>query len=297
MAPLSGTGNESGGKHMHVATSGSRLVQEAKRAVRSILPRPVLNWREAQYYGRYGEVELHIVEYLCRADQDSIDVGANDGCYVHFMRKYSGRVHAFEPIPWMAERIAGKFGADVVVHECALATESGTAVLRIPVLDSMSIVGCASLSSRAAANYAAHDEITVRTERLDDIYAGNAGFIKIDVEGYEEAVLEGARNTIVRCQPRMLVEIEERVAAGRVRRIAGWFAELGYRGHFVFGKRLLPVVDFNAGAMQRPEDLPDLTASLKERQRFGRYVYNFLFFPGDEPADTLARIRDRIARL
>ncbi len=42
----------------------------------------VLNWREARFYAKYGEVELHLLDLLCRRDRDAIDVGANDGSYV-----------------------------------------------------------------------------------------------------------------------------------------------------------------------------------------------------------------------
>ena len=38
----------------------------------------------------------------------------------------------------------------------------------------------------------------------------NVGFIKIDVEGHEHAVLEGATKTIKRNMPNLLVEMEEK---------------------------------------------------------------------------------------
>ena len=48
-----------------MATALNELVREGKRAIKSILPQPVLNWREVQYYEKYGEIELHILEFLC----------------------------------------------------------------------------------------------------------------------------------------------------------------------------------------------------------------------------------------
>ena len=68
------------------AKAGGNLYRESRQALRSFCPQAVLNWREARFYARYGEVELHLLEFLCRRDQDAIDVGANDGSYVHYLR-------------------------------------------------------------------------------------------------------------------------------------------------------------------------------------------------------------------
>ena len=54
-------------------------------------------------------------------------------------------------------------------------------------------------------------------DRLDNVYRGRAGFIKIDVEGHEQAVLDGAVETIRRCKPRMLVEIDDRLSPADLR--------------------------------------------------------------------------------
>ena len=67
---------------------------DARHALRALCPQPLLNWREARFYGRYGEVELHLLEFLCRRDADAIDVGANDGSYVHYLRRQEGKCRA-----------------------------------------------------------------------------------------------------------------------------------------------------------------------------------------------------------
>src|SRR5215469_11866147 len=82
---------------------------EAKRVLRSLLPQPLLNWREARFYGRYGEVELHLLDILCQRDADSIDVGANDGCYIYYMRRHCRHIVAFEPMPALAKALRRKF--------------------------------------------------------------------------------------------------------------------------------------------------------------------------------------------
>ena len=52
-----------------------------------------------------------------------------------------------------------------------------------------------------------------------------------------------------------------------------------------------------AGLLQNPADLPDLTAPLQQRQRFGRYIYNFIFLPRDEPIETLRQMSKRLSEL
>lgn len=271
--------------------------REGKRTLKSMLPQPVLNWREMQYYEKYGEIELHVVDHLCRPSEDSIDIGAHDGCYVHFMKRHSRRVHAFEPIPWLAQNLHKKFSSGVIIKEIALSKEPGNTVLRLPVVNGKLVPGCSSISEQASSYYGQHQEIPVRMERLDDIYTGNVGFIKLDVEGHEEAVLEGAKQTILRCQPRMLVEIDERLAPNAVERISKFFKELNYRGFIIVDHQVIEAERYDRATMQRPEDLPDLTATLEVRPRFTRYIINFLFIPALEANDIISKIAARIATL
>jgi FkbM family methyltransferase len=282
---------------MSVEMNADSLIREAKRTIRSFCPQPILNWREAQFFGKYGEVELHIVGYLCRRAKDSFDIGANNGSYVHFMRPHSRRVFAFEPIPWMAAELARKFPRGVEVKTIALSREAGSAVLRMPILDGKVILGCSSVSEEASAVYAEHQEIPVRLEPLDAIYGGDAGFVKIDVEGHEEAVLDGAWGTIRRSRPRILVEIEERLNPGGIGRIAERFGALDYRGYFIHDGKMRPIESFDIGRLQRDEDLPDLSISLDKWDREHRYFCNFLFIPAEEPAETLCKIEHRLSQL
>src|SRR5690348_1748796 len=87
----------------------SAALRKTKQAVRALLPQGVLNWREARYYCKYGEIEMRLVDLLCRSGEDAIDVGANFGGYVHFMQHHARRVIAFEPVPEFVCVLRGKF--------------------------------------------------------------------------------------------------------------------------------------------------------------------------------------------
>ena len=196
-------------------------LEKAKQTLRTMLPQAVLNWREAQYFGKYGEVEMHLLKFLCRRDQDAIDVGANYGGYVHFMRQHARRVLAFEPIPEFVELLRRKFPRDVMIEAIALSDRAGDTELYVPLIDGVMVSGCSTISADASTAYQAHRMLKVHMDRLDNVYSGTAGFIKIDVEGHEQAVLDGAVETIDRCRPRLLVEVDERLSPGGLERATG----------------------------------------------------------------------------
>ncbi len=263
--------------------------------MRDLCPRSLLLWREARYFERHGERELHLLRHLCARDRDAIDVGANEGSYVHFMKRYARRVYAFEPVPWLAEALTHKFAPRVVVRNIALSRESGTAVLRIPLVDDAPVTGLATIGT-AAPTAGGFEAIEVPMRPLDEVFAGDAGFIKIDVEGHEEAVLEGAAKTIARCRPRLLVEIEESREPGALRRIGAFLRRFNYRGYFLHRRAVWTIDAFDADAMQRPDDIADFHAGAA-RADFDRYINNFLFLADEEAEPLRARLETALRRL
>lgn len=273
------------------------LLRQVRRSLAPYFPQAVHNWREARFYGLYGEVELHLLEFLCDRNRDAIDVGANDGSYVHYMRRYARRVIAYEPMPSLAAALRRKFRHGVVIEPIALSDSKGTVPLCVPVVGGVAVTGCSTISTEASATYPALQSTSVPMDLLDSVYSGEVGFMKIDVEGHEQAVLDGAVKTIRRCLPRMLVEVDERLSAGGLARAKAYFDKLGYRGYFVRQGRVEPADQFSIERYQDPVNLPDLAAPLQARQRFGRYIYNFIFLPPDEPRTTLDRISERLSQL
>jgi FkbM family methyltransferase len=234
-------------------------------------------WLEEAYFRRKGEKELFLVEYLCRPQQDAIDVGGNIGCYSLFMRKYASRVYSFEPVPWMAEELVRKFGDSVIVRQIALSSSAGTAQLHIPMVGDRLVTAMSSLS---AAKSSSGQDITIQAERLDEVYEGQVGLIKIDVEGHEEAVLEGARRTITRCRPRLLIEIEDRHAPGARERIVAFFESLDYSAYFFQGGTMQDIANFDPGTMQ---DLSNTNKTM--------YINNFIFIPNEDVFSVMNNIK------
>jgi FkbM family methyltransferase len=123
-----------------------------------------------------------------------LDIGAFVGDHTTFYARHADRVLAFEPNPEAFECLAYNTGdlANVSFHEVGLGARSGTASL-VPHANA----GMATLRSG--------DEISIIT--LDSLSLPSVTFIKIDAEGWECDILEGARATIARCRPAMLIEV------------------------------------------------------------------------------------------
>jgi FkbM family methyltransferase len=160
----------------------------------------ILRWKQ-------GEIEWHMLDRLVDPSRAAIDVGANAGIYAGRLAQLVPKVHAFEPIPQLAENLALKTPNNVVIHRIALSNRTGYAELRIPMRKG---VEENSLTTMEEHNQLQGDDAirTVKCEvdRLDNIIREPVGFIKIDVEGHEISVLEGAIATIRANRPVLLVE-------------------------------------------------------------------------------------------
>ena len=261
----------------------------AKTVVTTLFPPPVARYFEECYYLTYGEPELRLVPLLCDSSRDSIDVGANRGCYSMFMRKYARQVVAFEPNPILSSQLADKFDDTVTVRPLALSRSTGMVELHVPVIDGKDVLGLAAIGEIHPLPGTREHDIVVPTRALDDAFWGDVGFIKIDVEGHEAAVLEGARATIARCRPKALVELEERHAAGTIDRTKAYFARLNYRGYFLRDNRIQPLEQFDLGAMQRPQDVARIDFRRVHAQP-ATYTNNFLFVPAEQSERVISRI-------
>ncbi len=174
----------------------------------------------------------------------------------------------------MARLLRRTSASNVSVHEIALSDHNGDAELFIPQGDNGLVYGLASLEPRAdlpARLVSTH----VPTARLDAIVRQDVAFVKIDVEGHELNVLNGAVELLERSQPVFLVEAEDRHRAEATRLVFEFFRTKSYRGFFLKDDDVISVDEF------RPENLQDADALLPDggRKSGQSYVNNFFFFP------------------
>ena len=80
----------------------------------------------------------------------------------------------------------------------------------------------------------------MKKKKLDEFKINNKiGFIKIDVEGHEIEVIDGAKKTILENMPVLLVEIEERHTQSSVKKSIEYIEKFGYDCFFAKNKNLI----------------------------------------------------------
>lgn len=149
-----------------------------------------------------------LLAFALAADSNCVDVGAHRGALLVEMVRVSpgGRHLAFEPLPHLAARLREHFPG-VEVHQSALSNHSGTADFAYV---HGRAEGWSGLRFRPlpTGEEPVVEQIDVRLEALDEVLdaAYAPALIKIDVEGAEQQVLEGALETLRRHRPIVIFE-------------------------------------------------------------------------------------------
>ncbi len=149
---------------------------------------------------RDNEAMKLLVAASLAPDGSAIDVGANVGSVLSEIVRVApaGRHLAYEPIPGLAADLRARFPS-VEVRSEALAATSGESTFTHVLSHS----GYSGLRERETPGHERTEQLTVRTERLDDTLPDGfiPAFIKIDVEGAEGQVLAGAADLLERWRP------------------------------------------------------------------------------------------------
>jgi FkbM family methyltransferase len=156
---------------------------------------------------RSGEPELAMLAKLVPRGGTAVDVGANQGLFSYALSYIADRVVAFEPNPDYASFASWMLRGRAEVHQLALSDASGRGTLYVPLSDDGMVLHFAGSLQRTHSQFRSMETHDVDIRTLDGFGLEGVHFIKADVEGNEREVLDGARTTIARDRPTILLEL------------------------------------------------------------------------------------------
>jgi FkbM family methyltransferase len=170
-----------------------------------ILLNKMLSWLLGIGYGAESiEKEIKSFMKFIPNGEIFIDVGGNKGLYSsNLIKKFNVKeIHIFEPCKHNIEIINKKFiDEKIKINNCGLSNLDSAAILYSDETGS----GLASLSKRKLDHFGIKfdNEESIKLIRLDEYWKNNikseyVDLMKIDVEGHELSVLQGAGNYINR---------------------------------------------------------------------------------------------------
>ncbi|MFM5953548.1 MAG: FkbM family methyltransferase [Novosphingobium sp.] len=182
----------------------------------------------------YYEPELLAVGRLIERGSVVLDIGGSFGIFALFMAHFTGPnglVHSFEPGSFSHQQILANValnavGKRITVHRAAASDRPDR--LRLFHVGNAPV----TFSVGGGAGIEAEEVPAVRiADALAPEDAARVGFIKIDVEGYEIAALEGARPILEARHPPIMFEVSADALARQGQTPDDVFAYLGAYGY------------------------------------------------------------------
>ena len=163
--------------------------------------------KSLKLYGEFSQGEAAAFEQTIFPGDCVVEVGANIGAHtVHLAQIVgdAGVVWAFEPQRLVFQLLAGNIAINglrnVYCRQNCVSNQPG--IIKVPVLDAEKIQNWGGVSMLDNPEGEPVEAVT-----LDSLNLPRCDFLKIDVEGMELQVLEGASHLIDRYQPIIYTEI------------------------------------------------------------------------------------------
>jgi len=213
--------------------------------------------RELFMYGEYQpELRFLCSRFLSPGDT-AIDVGANNGYVSCIMARCvgtGGRVLSFEPNPSVFRRLVRNAAANgleslVQAHNCALGSSEGA--MDLLVFPDGNTWNCHLVNGDYSA--LSQSTVSVHVETLDRYVDASPRLVKVDVEGWETAVIAGAQQLLHEVRPVWVVEYNPSLASEsgmNALAMLSCFIDAGYFAFTVRGANLYPA--------PRIEEIPDM---------------------------------------
>ncbi len=212
------------------------------------------------------DAEMLYVSKLLNDKRRFLDIGANVGTYSYYFKKSFQKVDAFEPLSEITYRLKPFHNENFKVHNVAVSNKVGELRLNIPMLNGVPIPSLASIEERDGEC----EVRIVKVETIDSYDFNDVDLIKIDVEGHEQCVIEGAIKVIKNNNPILIVEIEQRHIKTDINEVFDTILNLNYSGYFIQNGQLNSLNNFSYELNQQPFLL---------NVECDEYINNFIFLP------------------
>lgn len=177
-----------------------------KEAIKQLIKKLPIAFTQNQRYDRQTK---RVIQHVCKPNSTCVDVGCHKGEVLDVMLQAApqGKHYGFEPVPFLYEGLRSKYQGqqNCEISDLALSNQTGEATFNY-------VVSNPSYSGLHKRKYDREGEkdttITVRTAKMDEVLPldQRVDLIKIDVEGGEMLVLEGAKQTLLQKRPIVLFE-------------------------------------------------------------------------------------------
>jgi len=154
------------------------------------------------HYGEYSPAETAQILSILKPGDVAVDVGANIGCLTIPMARKAGTVIALEPQRLMHQLLCANIALNGLKNVYTRQQGAGARQEVVMLKNNGLNTGGASIIEGAS------DGELIQVITLDALNLDRCDFIKIDVEGFEGAVIEGARETIKRHRPVLHMEAD-----------------------------------------------------------------------------------------
>lgn len=192
--------------------------------------------------GNFERAELSIIEKFITKDTVAIDIGANIGTYSLFLSHIAteGKIFAFEPSRDTYKFLLKNSNGIQNIFPVNMAASNKCAVATFYNATDNAYSGLKDTGKKPIV--ATEDVLTIRLDDFTRLFKlERIDFIKIDVEGNEDEVIEGAIETIQQYKPIVLAEIcDEKNSASNPEKTMHRIIELGYIAYVIQGWNLVP---------------------------------------------------------
>lgn len=185
--------------------------------------------------------EIKLLKTSIAPGDVALDIGANIGFYSRILSRCVGRtghVYAFEPeeVNFAHLQQATQSRSNVTIRQAAVGSAPGRiTVFKSPMLNvDHRTYPVDSYTSKSEVECVAIDSFLPRDVAVS--------FIKMDIQGFEFAALQGMKNTLTRCRDRlkMLMELWPaglKKAGSSASEVVGFLEQCGYHVYLLEGKK------------------------------------------------------------